>query len=307
MTLGLTFRCQCRCVHCYARGRTPDDRQELTTEEAKQVMDQARRLGVVQVTFSGGEPLLRDDIVELVRYAHGQGFITRISTNGLLLDRDRVRRLKDAGLTLCGVSIDDADPETHDRARCLPGLFEKVVEGIGNLREFGVPCEILTYGARRNVNEGIQRIIALGRELGVLSVYVFFPIASGAWEDSFELLLTEEEKARLRKLHSITFAHIEIPTAESPCCVLARSVLYVSPYGDVTPCPFIPYVVGNVRDHALEQVWERYCDGLDIDARGDCVLNNVEAREALRQHIACAADSLIPGAESRHAEAPAGE
>jgi len=298
MTLGITFRCQCRCVHCYARGRTPDDREELTTEEAKWVLDQARRLGVLQVTFSGGEPLLRDDVAELVRHARRLGLITRISTNGLLLNRDRVAKLKDAGLTLCGVSIDDADPQTHDRLRGLPGLYARALDGIGNLRDLGVPCEILTHGARRNVDAGVKRTIALGRQLGVQSVYVFFPIASGAWEEDFEQLLTEQEKAQLRKLHTITFSHVEIPTPASPCCVLNRSVLYVSPYGDVTPCPFIPFAVGNVRSHALRQLWQRYCDGPDIDVRGDCVLNNAEAREALRRHVRCAAESLGYGPES---------
>jgi MoaA/NifB/PqqE/SkfB family radical SAM enzyme len=76
---------------------------------------------VLQVAFSGGEPPLREDIVELVRHAHDIGLLTRISTNGLLLDRELVSRLKRAGLTPCGVSIDDADPETHDRLRGLLG------------------------------------------------------------------------------------------------------------------------------------------------------------------------------------------
>ena len=87
MTVGLTYRCQCGCVHCYARGRAGRGRAEVTTDEVKSVLDQAARLGVLQVTFSGGEPLLRDDVVELVRYARDLGLITRISTNGLLLER----------------------------------------------------------------------------------------------------------------------------------------------------------------------------------------------------------------------------
>jgi MoaA/NifB/PqqE/SkfB family radical SAM enzyme len=257
----------------------------LETWEAKSVLDQAKRLGILQIAFSGGEPLLREDIVELVQYAHDLGLITRLSTNGLLLDHERVSELKRAGLTLCGVSIDDADPQTHDTLRGVPGAHAKVMEGIRNLREFKIPCEILTYAAKSNVKSGMERIITLGKRIGVQSVYVFFPVAVGCWDRAFDRLLTEEEKTELRKFHQVTFVHVEIPTPHSMCCVLQKSVVYVSPYGDVTPCPFIPYIIGNVRSHTLDYLWQQYSAELNIECRGDCVMNEVKSREALEKHV----------------------
>jgi MoaA/NifB/PqqE/SkfB family radical SAM enzyme len=292
ITVGLTNRCECRCVHCYARGRTSKGRAELTAHEVKSVLDQAARLGVLQVTFSGGEPLLRDDVVGLVRYARDLGLITRISTNGLGLERRLVAELKRAGLTLCGVSIDDADPEVHDRLRNLPGAYARTVAGIKNLRRLGVPCEILTYARKDSAESGVRDVVALGRQLGVQAVYVFFSIATGAWHTAFDRVLTEHEKACVREWHGISFVHVEIPRPGSPCCVTQGSVIYVSPWGDVTPCPFIPFVVGNIRRQSLESLWSRYCEGFKPDLTGDCVMNDLQAREVLRRHAESVAASF---------------
>jgi MoaA/NifB/PqqE/SkfB family radical SAM enzyme len=281
MTLAVTFRCQCRCVHCYAHGRAASKREELDTQEVKAVLDDAKRIGVLQVTFSGGDPILREDLVELVRYAHDIGLLTRISSNGVMLDRRKAAELKSAGLSLCGISIDDADPKTHSDLRGLPDAFERACAGIRNARREGIPVELLTYAAKKNVNAGLERIFALGKELGAQSVYVFFPIASGRWDKASELLLTEEEKEELRRLHSIAYAHVEVPRAEGNCCVLQKTVVYVSPYGDVTPCPFVPFVMGNVRKHDLAEMWDRFSSGMKTHCPGDCPLNEPVARQQL--------------------------
>src|SRR4030042_5868080 len=123
--IATTYRCQCRCVHCSADGHKKAGRQEMETEEIKSIIEQAKRLGTLEVVFSGGEPLLRRAAIELVRFAHDIGMITRLNTNGLLLDRRRVAELKKAGLTLCAVSLDDCDPQVHDTLRGVPATYEK--------------------------------------------------------------------------------------------------------------------------------------------------------------------------------------
>jgi MoaA/NifB/PqqE/SkfB family radical SAM enzyme len=313
ITISPTYRCQCRCVHCCARASERDHRNELTTEEVKAVIDQAKRLGVLQVTFSGGEPLLRGDIVELVRHAHDAGLLTRLNTNGLLLDRERVRQLKRAGLTQGAVSIDDADAAVHDRLRGVPGAHAKALAGIKALQDFGILCQINTYASKRSVTTGLEKIIELGRELGVLSVYVILATAAGHWDGAFENLLTAEEKARAREFQEATFVHFEIPTPRTPCSVSAKAVLFVSPQGEVTPCPFIPYALGNVREHALDDLWRRHCEALRVDCRGDCIMNIPEHREAIRQHVqsvarqvADAEDSERPGMQGAPIQAERG-
>ena len=290
--ISVTERCQCHCVHCYARGREEERLKELDTAEVRSLIDQGRRLGAAYVVFSGGEPLLRKDIVELVSYAHRKGLITRINTNGLLFTPENTKRLKEAGLTQAGVSIDDPDPEVHDRLRGLPGGYAKTLEGIRNLKANGILCQIQTYASRRNIPEGLKKIIALGRELGVFYVYFFFPTASGAWACSFDELLTGEEKAAVRDLADVRFVHVELATAGSRCRVFARSLISVASNGDVTPCPFTPFVIGNVRERPLEELWRPFSSRLKLKFRGDCIMNDPPSREAMQKHVETVAEDL---------------
>jgi MoaA/NifB/PqqE/SkfB family radical SAM enzyme len=171
------------------------------------------------------------------------------------------------------------------------------------LRDAGIPGEIITYASRRSGIDGVRRIMALGREVGVTSVYILLPFATGAWDGATEQLLGEDEKAALRRLHGVTYAHLELPTASTLCCALRRSVFYVSPYGDVTPCPLVPFVMGNVRQHALETLWQRYCSEPAPDLRGDCVMNDRETREAVRRNTRGVASVLAGDLPQRPATA----
>jgi len=290
--IAVTYRCQCRCVHCSADAYPRAGRQELTTAGFKSLIDQARDLGVLEVIFSGGEPLLRHDIVQLIRHAHQRGLLIRLNTNGLLLDRQRVAELKKAGLTQCAVSIDDADPAVHDALRGLSGSHAKAIEGIRNLREVGIPCQILTYASRRNVTGGLERIRDLARELGVLAVFIFFPMAVGRWADAFGEVLTAQERARVRALQDLTLVHLELPTPRTVCCAQDRLVLYATAQGDITPCPFVPFVIGNVKQRPLRELWHRYCADLRLAYRGDCPMNDVGARDAFREYVESVAASL---------------
>lgn len=282
LTIGLTYRCQCRCVHCSTNVPNREQSTELETWQVKSIIDQAKRLGVLRVTFFGGEPLLRNDIVELTQYAHKAGMITRINTNGWLLNRELISKLKEAGLNLCDVSIDDPDPETHDKLRGLPGIFTKATEGIKILREFDILCQIVTYAAKKNVTAGLEEIISLGKQLGVFAVSIVFPIATGCWQNRNEVLLTEQEKEKVRKLGDSAFVHIELPTPKSICNVCKKASIYVSPEGDVTPCPFIPYVIGRIEQEPLYDIWQRFRSRWTLKAVGICPMNDNRYREALK-------------------------
>jgi MoaA/NifB/PqqE/SkfB family radical SAM enzyme len=292
LTIAPTYACVCQCVHCGVQARMNSRRHEMTTEQIRSVIDQARELGVLQITFTGGEPLLREDLVELITYAHDHGFLTRINTSGILLDALRVSRLKRAGLSQCAVSIDDADPNVHDLLRGYPGAFARAVQGIENLKKYGIPCQINTYAAKRNVPRGLEAIIALGRRLGVLAVYIILPTSIGRWEDASDELLNEEEKAKVRALQETTFVHLELATANTLCGIYKKMILFVSSTGDVTPCPFVAYPFGNISDLRLEQIWRLHCQNMGKGLRGDCPMNIREDKEYLRKHVARVAQSF---------------
>jgi len=293
--LEMTFRCQADCPHCCARVEDSETGPEMSTEEFRAVLNELKGLGTLQVLFTGGEPLLREDIFDLVAHAHDIGLLTRLSTNGYLLTRACVAKLKRAGLNQCGISIDDADPAVHDRLRGLPGAFERAVEGFKYLREFRVDGKIVGYVTHRNLLGGLKRIIELGRKIRVNSIFFNIPLRTGRWSDHQEEVLSDKEMASLRRLLKYRLVSIEFPTPRRMCCACAKSVIAINPAGDVLPCPAIPMAIGNVREEPLASIWKRHVSSPRLETRGGCPMNNDQDREVLRKHAAAMrAQSLRP-------------
>lgn len=292
ITIAPTYRCVCRCVHCGVNSPERPHEEELSTKEIKSIIDQAKDLGVLQVTFTGGEPLLRKDIFELIRHASSRGLLTRINTSGILIDGDIAEKLKKSGLTQGAVSIDDADPRIHDELRGVPGAHQRAVKGIQNLTKAGILCQINTYADRRNIPEGLKRIISMGRKLNVLAVYFIFPTAIGHWEHDFSKILTDKEKKAVRDLQETTFVHLELPTSKTLCGILKKMILFISPQGNVTPCPFVAYSFGSIKNHPLKDFWRLHCHYLELECRGECPMNIQSMREALEGHVGKVAGKL---------------
>jgi MoaA/NifB/PqqE/SkfB family radical SAM enzyme len=160
------------------------------------------------------------------------------------------------------------------------------------LGEFGIPCQILTHAAHRNVPEGLKGIIALSRELGCMSVSILHPVASGRWIDSYQEVLSEEEKEQIRELQDMTRVHLEMPSQGSLCYSCQRLVLSIGAQGHITQCPFIPYALGNVRQHALADVWRLHTSGLELELGGTCPMNDPTTRAALQKHADSVAVAL---------------
>lgn len=131
MVWNITSSCNLRYKQCYADAGS-NSQNDLTTEEVKAGIDKLAQWGVVVLAFSGGEPLVRRDILELAKYSSDQGFYTAIATNGVLLTKERCIALKEAGVNYLQISLDGARPETHDSFRGVNGMFERTVSGIKN-------------------------------------------------------------------------------------------------------------------------------------------------------------------------------
>jgi len=295
--LATTYRCQCSCPNCYAAARERESAREMSTEEVRAVIDQVKVLGAIHLNITGGEPLLREDIFDLVAYAHNIGLITRISTNGYLLTPERVAALHRAGLNQCGIAIDDADPATHDRLRGLPGLFERATQGFRLLHEYGIESRLMTYACHGNMPPGMERILGLARRLGVRSVHMNFPYASGLWAEAFDEVFSADDMDQLRRFQGFMkspLVLLEFPTPEARCLVAKKNFVYINASGKVTPCPVVPYVIGSVRDEPLTSIWKRHADLLRMDYRGNCPMGEPAAREALRAHAAAVLSKIPP-------------
>ena len=285
LDIAVTYQCQCNCIHCSARSHAGRG-AEMSTEELKSVLTQAARMGVQEVILSGGEPLMREDLPQIARHARDLCLLTRLNTNGLLVDRKVIRRLRRAGLAQWAVSIDAADAAAHDSRRGHAGTFDAAVRAVRLLREEGVLCQILTYATPEDVPEGLARITQMSRELGVLAVFVFFPMAVGKWTGRLDRALTSEQRDDVRSLQDVSLVHVELATPESNCCTYDRQLLYITADGRVTPCPFVPYVLGSLREHSLREIWLSYTEGLDaLKCRGECPMNIPERRAEMVRHV----------------------
>jgi len=259
------MRCQCDCVHCSAARFNDNGKRELTTEEWKRVIKDALKLGANIVIFTGGEPLLRDDIYELISSVDKELATVLMFTNGWALDREVARRLKEAGLDSLYLSIDSVDSSEHNELRKLDGLFEKAVEGALMAKEEGILIGLSTYATAERLESGkLEELIRFAQKKGFNEMTIFDCIPSGKFLHNTDCILTPEQKRRIvelqRKYHNSehpmgVIAQAFVNSPEGAGCFGAFSQFYVTPYGDVMPCDFNPITFGNLLKEPLKRVW----------------------------------------------------
>ena len=170
-------RCNLRCVHCYSHSRDKEYTDELTHEQGLKLIDDLAQFGVPVLLFSGGEPLMRPDILELIAHARKQGLRAVISTNGTLITPELAAQLKEFGLSYVGVSLDGLE-ETNDRFRGVPGAFQRALDGIRNCVAAGIKVGLRFTMNRRNAQD-IGGIFDLIRAEGIPRVCFYHLVYAG--------------------------------------------------------------------------------------------------------------------------------
>lgn len=296
--ISLTDRCQCRCEHCFAA--TQNRKDELAAGDVDGLLNDLARLGVVEVCFSGGEPLLHPNIIPLVASAAEKGFLVRLISNGILLTENMVMRLKQAGLGWCSVSLDGPTAAIHDTFRGYPGCFGKAVDGLRHMVRHGIPCSIVTVARREIIRSGgLNDLVRLGDGLGVSAVRINFPVPLGRLEGQDDQVLTLAERQQVRQLLRHGNTTMELPHETTPCKAGITKV-NVLPNGDVTPCVFIPLPVGNIHEDRFVEIW-RAMKGCSpwSEIRGQCPVCD----PATRTRILAAAKVRDVSAKKRSAVA----
>ena len=303
--LGVTHQCQARCRHCAMASYVENHREELSTEEVFSLLGDIARLGTRSIYFFGGEPLLRRDMPELVRYGHDLGLHTRLDTNGYALSEKMVRDLRQSGLDKIGVSIDDPDPDQHDSLRNLPGSFENAIAAIRRCLEGKLYCYISTYATKENIRNGkLKALIDLARSIQVNHIRILFPVCFGRFFNVPEMRLDPEEKQKLLNMvENPDFVHFEEKTIhnldDGYCASLGRAFVYISWYGEVQPCPYVPLRFGSIRSEPLITILKRMWRHPIFElARDDCIMNNDSFRDRYLPLIK--ASSYLPVNMVRH-------
>ena len=267
-TLQVTTRCQANCVHCSAARHKRPGETELDTEDWKRVIRESEQLGVVTVVFTGGEPLLRRDIYELIEWVDKDEAVALMFCNGLLLTEENVEKLAAAGLQCIHVSIDSPDPNAHDEMRRVPGSFDKAVDGLKRCKDAGIMTGISTYATPERLHDGqVVEMIEMAERIGTDEITIFDVVPTGRLllEDR-KHLLSDEDKDELCRLedkyneghglpHVITQAHVNGPTGIG--CYAGWCQFYVTAYGEMTPCDFTPLGFGTAREESMEALWNR--------------------------------------------------
>lgn len=198
-----TYRCNLHCKHCYSNaGMSTKD--ELKTGEALKIVDQLADFGVVSLAFSGGEPLMRKDFFEVAEHAVDSGLYVSVATNGTLLNKQTVQRLRKIGVHYVEVSIDGSDARSHDDFRGVPGSFDSAIAGLRNCVEQNLCASVAVTATRQNFKD-IPKILELAEKIGAkrFALFNFVPTGRGAEMASLDLSPEEREETMLFLLNKL--------------------------------------------------------------------------------------------------------
>ena len=281
-----TNACNMYCAHCY-RDAGCKAKEELSTAEAKVLLNQIARAGFKIMIFSGGEPLMRPDILDLVDYATRLNLIVVFGTNGTLISMHMAKALKAAGAKAMGISLDSLDAAKHDKFRSLQGA----VNGMKNCLAAGLPFQIHTTVMDWNQHE-LEAITDFAVEIGAKAHHFFFLVPTGRAasieEESlrakgYENVLTrimqkqQEVSIELKPTCAPQFlriaAQLGIKTRFKRGCLAGLSYCIISPRGIVQPCAYLNMALGDVRKTPFDEIWrsnDTFKTLRTLDYSGNC-------------------------------------
>ena len=283
LAINLTQRCNLACKHCYLDATTLRDghSDELSATELYALLDDVAAMdNGTMVVLTGGEPLARRDLEDIVRYGANKDLAMVVGTNGTLLTKRRVKRLLEAGLMGAGISVDSLDPVFHDSFRGQQGSWQKTMDGIENCRAAGLSFQLHFSITDGNVHE-LQDVIEFARLCGARVLNIFFLVCTGRGESfsdisplRYEQTLQEIVKAQAKyedliirprcAPHFKRVAHQQNPKSplnrlsgrEGDGCIAGIHYARVCDDGKVTACPYIESSVANIRDQSFSSIWQ---------------------------------------------------
>jgi len=299
---NLTYRCNLACEHCYLdAGPNPlvkteefSDRSELSTDDCFKVVDEIAAFAPECLTIlTGGEPLLRRDILAIVRRCAERGLWPVVGTNGVKVTANVARLLAEAGARGLALSLDALDPDRHDRFRAVQGAWENTVRGAEVLRDAGLPFLIQTTVGRHNRDEleGIAAFACDRLQARVWNLYFLVPTGRGPFVSDISPAEYDEVLRALARMqrdyagrmlvnakcapHFIRTAfqaereqsateaerdagasYLKVYSGGAGGCPAGTHYFGIRPNGDVTPCPYLPQFAGNLKTARLADLWD---------------------------------------------------
>ncbi|MHA1861034.1 MAG: radical SAM protein [Candidatus Ranarchaeia archaeon] len=272
--LALTYRCNNHCPHCYVEvdRRNWDSSKELSTEEWKKILDRLIEIGVPHVSFTGGEPTLRRDLVELVRYSEDIGIIAGLITNGRLLTKQLVEDLVDAGIDYVQITLESHLPEIHDKMVGIQGAWKETVQGLDNF----IPTDVytitnttLTKINLSSINGLVGFLAAKGQTTFAMNGLIYsgsgkdianeYAIAEEDLGEILSEILMEATEHEMRLIWYTPTQYCSFNPEEFGLgpkrCTAAFTSMAIEPNGAVIPCQSYFSPLGNLLRDPWETIW----------------------------------------------------
>ena len=274
------------CKHCRAEAHTDPFPDELSTEEARELIDTFPQTGDPVVIFTGGEPLMREDVFELVEYAGSKGLRCVMAPNGTLINAQNARLMRQTGIQRCSISLDGAHASSHDLFRGVPGAFDAALKGIEHLKSQGIEFQINTTVTRDNL-DSFPNIFHLAEDLGAVAWHIFMLVPTGRGAalssqiipaDKYEQVLNwfyDFRKTTDMHLKATCAPHyyrimrqraraegITVDRKNFGLDAMTRGCLggigfcFISHSGQVQPCGYLELDCGQIREQPFNEIWE---------------------------------------------------
>jgi len=263
-SFAITNKCPYNCWHCYINSLKEED---MPTESVLNIIHMLQDLGISVIAFTGGEPLLRTDIYEIISKIDTKKSSVVLFSTGYGLTKEKAEKLRDAGLFGIIIGLEHIDQETQDKLRNHDGSYKQALTGIKNAKEAGLYVGISTVATKERIKTGeIWDFIRFARKKEVDEVLILEPIPVGKIVDEEKVILTNKERKQLIKLHKKTNKNkkytrvLSYPYRESKkimgCCA-GYQYIHVTASGNICPCSFTPLSFGNAQKEKINSIWKR--------------------------------------------------
>lgn len=257
LDISMGYECNMQCEHCSAQVMAVKSGQKLSLADYRNLNSELDRLDLFRINITGGEPLLFPWLEDLVKALKPYRRHIKVQTNGTLLNDEKIVSLKKAGVNAISMSLDSIDEKEFERFRGLEGSFQKIVANIQAVRKYGLQISLGCVVTHQNLNSGeIERIIKFSSQQRC-HLLLNIAIAVGRWANREEFLFSRDGRDRLL-LNKLLAAYPHIHTDhDATGCPAGIRKLYLTPYGDVIPCPFLHVAFGNIKTESLSEIRQR--------------------------------------------------
>jgi len=263
VALAVTNRCNFKCWHCYNAGRSQED---IPISVLRKVVAELQDMGAVMVTLTGGEPLLRDDLEEIVGLFDERSCLI-VGTTGAGLAKERAQALRDNGLFAVGVSLDSTEESEHDRLRGVDGAFGIALDALGVASEVGLYPYIVAVASRDFLRrDRFMPFMQFAGDSGALEVHLLEPSATGKLAGRTDVLLNKADRQRIVAYQKEIAQREDLPILSSYTYLESSAVfgcgaglthLYIDGCGEVSPCQLVPLSFGNIARESLGSILDR--------------------------------------------------